>query len=162
MTKRFIEDEARDVDGYKALEASFNHQHRGQKAHSRFMRPMCQTVHQSQDAEKPPETPVVIIHEADGFLETPERVNSSPETFVSSAGQSRPDDQAQSSGGSELRTPTTARQSRSRRNDTTTQQQGQRNAPRRQPSRRKSRSSSKFNLSGGGLCNIYFFMPYLQ
>ncbi|EME48524.1 hypothetical protein DOTSEDRAFT_162092 [Dothistroma septosporum NZE10] len=44
LKKRFIEEEVADVDGYKALETSFNHQHRGHHHHSRFMRPMCQVV----------------------------------------------------------------------------------------------------------------------
>ena len=44
LTKRFIEEGAHDVEGFKALERSFNYQHRGEKLHSSFMRPMCQTV----------------------------------------------------------------------------------------------------------------------
>ncbi|CBY00910.1 hypothetical protein IAQ61_011813 [Plenodomus lingam] len=44
LTKAFIEEGANDVDGFKALERSFGHQHRGQQIHSHFMRPMCQGV----------------------------------------------------------------------------------------------------------------------
>jgi len=44
LTKAFIEEGANDVDGFKALERSFSHQHRGQQIHSHFMRPMCQSV----------------------------------------------------------------------------------------------------------------------
>ncbi|KAF2111938.1 hypothetical protein BDV96DRAFT_498386 [Lophiotrema nucula] len=42
LTKAFIEEGASDVEGFKALERSFNHQHRGQQVHSHFMRPLCQ------------------------------------------------------------------------------------------------------------------------
>ena len=42
LTKSFIEEGAHDVDGFKGLEKSFNYQHRGQKIHSHFMRPLCQ------------------------------------------------------------------------------------------------------------------------
>lgn len=45
LTKRFIEEGATDIEGYKALESSFSHQHKGQQQHSRFMRPMCQVIH---------------------------------------------------------------------------------------------------------------------
>lgn len=47
LTKRFLEEGAVDVEGFKALETSFNHQHRGQLHHSRFMRPMVQVVHRT-------------------------------------------------------------------------------------------------------------------
>jgi len=42
LTKAFIEEGASDVEGFKALERSFSHQHRGQQTHSHFMRPLCQ------------------------------------------------------------------------------------------------------------------------
>lgn len=42
LTKVFIEEGASDVEGFKALERSFSHQHRGQRAHSMYMRPLCQ------------------------------------------------------------------------------------------------------------------------
>ncbi|KAL2820683.1 hypothetical protein BJX63DRAFT_379980 [Aspergillus granulosus] len=47
LTKAFIEEGAHDVESFKGLERSFNYQHRGQKMHSNFMRPLCQ---QSQRA----------------------------------------------------------------------------------------------------------------
>ena len=39
LTKRFIEEEDMDVNGYKAIEASFNHQHRGQVSRPFVIRP---------------------------------------------------------------------------------------------------------------------------
>ncbi|KAJ5292018.1 hypothetical protein N7478_001269 [Penicillium angulare] len=47
LTKSFIEEGAHDVDGFKGLEKSFNYQHRGQKIHSHFMRPLCQNTPRS-------------------------------------------------------------------------------------------------------------------
>ncbi|KAH7087591.1 hypothetical protein FB567DRAFT_569584 [Paraphoma chrysanthemicola] len=44
LTKAFIEEGASDVEGFKALERSFSHQHRGQQTHSHFMRPFCQST----------------------------------------------------------------------------------------------------------------------
>ncbi|SMR52340.1 unnamed protein product [Zymoseptoria tritici ST99CH_1E4] len=69
LTKRFIEEGATDIEGYKALETSFNHQHRGQMHHSRFMRPMCQVIHRTS-AEPEEKTlseqsghPAIIVEE---------------------------------------------------------------------------------------------------
>lgn len=44
LTKWFIEEGANDVEGFKGLEKSFNQQHRGQRIHSQFMRPLCQST----------------------------------------------------------------------------------------------------------------------
>lgn len=44
LTKAFIEEGANDVEGFKALERSFSHQHRGLKIHSHYMRPLCQST----------------------------------------------------------------------------------------------------------------------
>jgi Mg2+ and Co2+ transporter CorA len=44
LTKLFLEEETVDVEGFKALERSFSHQHRGQQSHSYFMRPLCQST----------------------------------------------------------------------------------------------------------------------
>jgi ankyrin repeat protein/Mg2+ and Co2+ transporter CorA len=42
LAKAFIEEGASDIEGFKALERSFSHQHRGLRVHSHFMRPLCQ------------------------------------------------------------------------------------------------------------------------
>jgi ankyrin repeat protein/Mg2+ and Co2+ transporter CorA len=44
LTKAFIEEGANDYEGFRALERSFTHQHRGQQIHSHFMRPLCQST----------------------------------------------------------------------------------------------------------------------
>ncbi|KAI9042984.1 ankyrin repeat protein [Aspergillus affinis] len=43
LTKAFIEEGAHDVDSFKGLERSFRYQHRGQRTHAHFMRPLCQS-----------------------------------------------------------------------------------------------------------------------
>lgn len=61
LTKSFIEEGAHDVDGFKGLEKSFNYQHRGQRTHSHFMRPLCQNTPRTmmrRYEEENPEEPV--------------------------------------------------------------------------------------------------------
>jgi len=60
LTKMFIEEGASDVDGFKALEKSFSHQHRGQQSHSHFMRPLCQS---STRAARIPQAPADPLEE---------------------------------------------------------------------------------------------------
>ncbi|EED21298.1 ankyrin repeat protein [Talaromyces stipitatus ATCC 10500] len=55
MTKSFIEEGASDVEGFKGLEKSFGHQHRGQRPHSHFMRPLCQSTPRSLRGKDEPE-----------------------------------------------------------------------------------------------------------
>lgn len=66
LTKSFIEEGAHDVDGFKGLEKSFNYQHRGQKIHSHFMRPLCQntprTLMRRREEEKSEEQPQEAGH----------------------------------------------------------------------------------------------------
>lgn len=71
LTKCFLEEGATDIEGYKALESSFNHQHRGQKHHSRFMRPMCSVVHRTVPQSNGSETPAVIVEEPDKLSASP-------------------------------------------------------------------------------------------
>lgn len=64
LAKRFLEEGATDIEGYKALETSFNHQHRGQQHLSRFMRPMCQVIYRTDaEAAESNATPVVMVEE---------------------------------------------------------------------------------------------------
>ncbi|KAL3468170.1 hypothetical protein BJX64DRAFT_246984 [Aspergillus heterothallicus] len=75
LTKAFIEEGAHDVESFKGLERSFNYQHRGQKMHSNFMRPLCQhsqrvptirdaTTHDRAAEEKAeePRSPRILIN----------------------------------------------------------------------------------------------------
>jgi Mg2+ and Co2+ transporter CorA len=91
LTKAFIEEGGSDIEGFKALERSFSHQHRGQQSHSHFMRPLCQI---SPRAPRIPEqelkgvsteeasqtTPVIVINggpESNGAPRTPVRSSTS-------------------------------------------------------------------------------------
>lgn len=75
LTKVFIEEGANDHEGFRALERSFTHQHRGQQVHSHFMRPLCQSTprapkHQdesdlSDSAEQPP--PQIVVNNGLGL-----------------------------------------------------------------------------------------------
>ena len=135
---------------------------------ARFMRPVCHIVHKKED-EKPPETPIVVIHEADApfMSQTPERLNSSPEPWASPSSLKRTENQDQAPAGTQLKTPTAAKPGK-RQDDPASRQQGQSKQTRRQPARKQSTRSDKFSLSPSrrgdlrSLSNLYFFMPYLQ
>lgn len=75
LTKAFIEEGATDVEGFKALERSFSHQHRGQQIHSHYMRPLCQSTprapkqHDDSDISDSAEqgTPQIIVSSGKGL-----------------------------------------------------------------------------------------------
>lgn len=52
LLKRFAEQDGADAEGFKALERSFNYQHRGPRLHAHYMRPMCQIVPQAHREEE--------------------------------------------------------------------------------------------------------------
>jgi Mg2+ and Co2+ transporter CorA len=73
LTKLFIEEGASDIEGFKALERSFTHQHRGQQSHSHFMRPLCQSTPRatksasdvnpvSQTPDQNPQPPTIVVN----------------------------------------------------------------------------------------------------
>lgn len=90
LTKWFIEDGAHDVEGFKALERSFSHQHRGQQTHSHFMRPLCQSTsraapppripHDDSTLVEEPGPPTIIINggPSSGDVEFPKTPKRSP------------------------------------------------------------------------------------
>jgi hypothetical protein len=91
LTKLFLEEETSDVEGFKALERSFSHQHRGQQSHSHFMRPLCQSMPRAprqpmEDTANPvkrePGHPTIVISDGPEYrsLETPTRNFSSRES----------------------------------------------------------------------------------
>ena len=90
LTKAFIEEGASDVEGFKALEKSFSHQHRGQQMHSHFMRPLCQSTpraprvaeHATPEASKVQAPPKIVINgdsTFDGTPKTPSRSSTARE-----------------------------------------------------------------------------------
>ncbi|KAI7369396.1 hypothetical protein KC354_g1973 [Hortaea werneckii] len=76
ITKRFIEEGAVDIEGFKLLERAFLYQHRGQKVHSNYMRPMCRTVprskhvaqEESEEEKSPVKNIIVTQHASPGPL----------------------------------------------------------------------------------------------
>ena len=88
LTKTFIEEGASDVEGFKALERSFSHQHRGQQVHSHFMRPLSQSTPRAQwvSEDEPNEhsteqaPPTIVINDGpESHPKTPVRGFSSSE-----------------------------------------------------------------------------------
>lgn len=87
LTKLFIEEGASDVEGFKALEKSFSHQHRGQQSHSHFMRPLCQSTPRAPK-EKPAEPieepeqgpPTIVINGGSEGTSTPRKPMSRSST----------------------------------------------------------------------------------
>lgn len=106
LTKRFLEEGAIDIEGFKALETSFSHQHRGQLHHSRFMRPMVQ-VAQRSPAEPEETKPGQLQHPA-VIVEEPVALKSSypsiapPEVVTSRKNQRRRQNDAPTVAGAEL------------------------------------------------------------
>ncbi|KAF2128585.1 hypothetical protein P153DRAFT_293388 [Dothidotthia symphoricarpi CBS 119687] len=69
LTKAFIEEGANDVDGFRALERSFTHSHRGARIHSHFMRPLSQSTprapkNQHDNEQEPPQ---IIVSSGTGL-----------------------------------------------------------------------------------------------
>ena len=110
LTKAFIEEGASDVDGFKSLERSFNHQHRGQQSHSHFMRPLCQSTPraarvpevETKESSNEQEPPVIVIN---GRIEAEAHQHSSPgtpaERSASSEGRGEPSKSSPQIGGKE-------------------------------------------------------------
>nr|POE47809.1 ankyrin repeat and protein kinase domain-containing protein 1 [Quercus suber] len=71
LTKHFIERDSKDVDGFKDLERSLNHQHRGQKLHSHYMTPTCQTILRPWRTDTPSRTNTIDSNPDDDLTETP-------------------------------------------------------------------------------------------
>ena len=71
LTKRFIEDSASDVDGFKAIEKISGQRHRGPTVHSHFMRPLCQRL-------QPTGKNIQGIHPIDNQEEVPNSISKTP------------------------------------------------------------------------------------
>nr|POF18693.1 isoform 2 of ankyrin-3 [Quercus suber] len=71
LTKYFIEHASKDVDAFKDLERSFNYQHRGQKLHSYYMTPTCQTILRPWRTDTPSRTNTIDSNPDDDLSDTP-------------------------------------------------------------------------------------------
>lgn len=91
MTKSFIEEGASDVEAFKGLEKSFNYQHRGQRTHSVFMRPLCQSTprapryreDEESDRREEPVIPRIIVAGQSKSITLQETPSKKPKTPTS-------------------------------------------------------------------------------
>lgn len=173
MTKSFIEEGASDVEGFKGLEKSFGHQHRGQRPHSHFMRPLCQSTPRSlrgnDEVEKkeehaPPEKsplPQVVINgpvvtKPAEFSPTPLRKR---ETGLSKDSYSQDDDSV------------SGRKPKAKHKNSTNNKSGKDNSKNDKIKSsghgpdKHARSATPHlarDMSFAAKCNICVFMPYLH
>jgi ankyrin repeat protein/Mg2+ and Co2+ transporter CorA len=130
LTKWFIEDGAHDVEGFKALEKSFSHQHRGQQTHSHFMRPLCQSTPRAAAPPRIPDEESTLVPE------------SGPPTIVINGGPSSRDDGFP-------RTPMKSLPSaEDRKESSKSSHHGKENAKGEQKESKESKESKKSNSKG--------------
>ncbi|KAL4895752.1 hypothetical protein BDV59DRAFT_173086 [Aspergillus ambiguus] len=170
LTKNFIEEGAHDVESFKGLEKSFRYQHRGQRTHSHFMRPLCQSSPRvprpglrqedsygdKSEEEKTPQ--IVVNHNHHGSNQVPPRGTEDPPKSKKQKNQGTKfervdsysqDDGGNSSQGKKTKGPT--KKGKGPTNAIKARQDDKQRAPlslslcRDQPS-----------------CNVYMFMPYLH
>lgn len=181
LTKLFIEEDASDVEGFKALERSFSHQHRGQQSHSHFMRPLCQITPRAAMSRlpevesfslptEPPPPSIVLNGETLSKENTLPRTPTQTSNFVS--GEDKNDGMKVSSRhiskdqsrGIPKSKKTTTQGNKSPKGAQTPNKDEQRK-PSQNPIRRKLRSplspgrKEATHISKG---NVYTFMPYLH
>ncbi|KAG0645497.1 Ankyrin-2 [Hyphodiscus hymeniophilus] len=179
LTKSFIEEGAGDVEGFKALERSFSHQHRGQQVHSHFMRPLCQSTpratriddSEAEDSQgDPPGPPVIVINGGPDSTKVPSKLSvqalgKDKETGQLKSSQKSVGDKPRGGGQKERGKKAGTKESRPPRGGATT------------PTRNFQRKSSyplesRYHQSPGspgrrdGMSaakgNIFTFMPYLH
>ncbi|KAF2490162.1 hypothetical protein BU16DRAFT_145936 [Lophium mytilinum] len=182
LTKAFIEEGASDVEGFKALERSFSHQHRGQQIHSHFMRPLCQSTPRAPkyadesdfsdtpSAEAGP--PKIVINDL-----APSKTDTRPQTPVKGAA-SEGEKTDRSRGQSSKDTPKGGKEKgeKSKKAAAKAGKKGEKETPSKEPQRpshnRKPSLESRFLRSPGSpgrkdatataRGNIFTFMPYLH
>ncbi|KAJ5167207.1 uncharacterized protein N7482_005988 [Penicillium canariense] len=174
LTKSFIEEGAHDVEGFKGLEKSFNYQHRGQKIHSHFMRPLCQNTPRSfkrreeekseeqQQQQQPSETAQSIMMDASSTS----RKQKGPGSKVERVDSHSHDE---STGGSSGKKIKNKKAGKSGSNPGTPKSEVKSKSP-WGPNDKQARSSPLSTSTlcrdpQGGLlsgCNVCVFMPYLH
>ncbi|KAJ5614506.1 hypothetical protein N7528_008160 [Penicillium herquei] len=166
LTKSFIEEGAHDVDGFKGLEKSFNYQHRGQKIHSHFMRPLCQNTprtmrrREEEKSDDPPTDGQSVItdnssvyRKQKGAGAKGDRGDSLDESYLVMTGKKNKNNQKRGKSGSNPGTPKTESKSK---------------APwgsmdKGRPSLTSmSGSLCKDSHSSSSASNVCVFMPYLH
>ncbi|KAL1979537.1 hypothetical protein VTN96DRAFT_5584 [Rasamsonia emersonii] len=164
LTKYFIEEGASDVEGFKGLEKSFNQQHRGQRIHSQFMRPLCQSTPRAprtRDDEEPEQTtensvPQVVINGQAGSDKASETPVKKHKTSGSKSNKEVPSQDEDSASGKKAKG--NVRRSKTA-NDTPKSDSKNKSSP--------ASAVEKRSRSSGASCkdppsNICVFMPYLH
>jgi ankyrin repeat protein/Mg2+ and Co2+ transporter CorA len=168
LTKIFIEEGAGDVEGFKALEKSFSHQHRGQRIHSHFMRPLSQSTprapRQDEDDETEQMTPSIVVNGAtkeDKVPETPVRISKSGSDQSNCASHIGLKNHATGS-----HNETKGKRRVKRGTDAPKSEQGRKSSLQLANSIVRSRGSpgspSRKDIMHFAKSNIYTFMPYLH
>ena len=168
LTKNFIEEGAHDVESFKGLERSFRYQHRGQRTHSHFMRPLCQSsprvprpilrqeesYSEKTDEEKPPQIVINNNNTSNSHASTRGGEDTAKSKRQKNQGTKfeRVDSNSQDDGGNSSQGKKSKAQTKKGKSGSTppkTRQDDKQRAPlslcRDQPS-----------------CNVCMFMPYLH
>ncbi|OQD78652.1 hypothetical protein PENDEC_c001G06100 [Penicillium decumbens] len=167
MTKSFIEEGAHDVEGFKGLERSFNYQHRGQKIHSHFMRPLCQntprTLMRRREEEKTEEQPqyspslstvdTTVNRKQKGSSSKLDRVDSHSHDESTAGGKKGKHNQKHGKGGSNPGTPKSETKSKSPWGSSDKRTRSSQSIP---------STLCKDPQSLVSACNVCVFMPYLH
>lgn len=178
LTKWFIEEGAHDIEGFKALEKSFTHQHRGKESHSHFMRPLCQiTPRASKIADIQPAleqieslpTPTIILNGDLTPKSAPTPLTPTKRTFSSSGKKeaSRSADSTETTPGKEINKGQKDSNRKGKGAKMAKPEPSPKNSRRgnQHPEERHSRSpssSGKKDLVQPSKGNIFIFMPYLH
>ncbi|GAM89598.1 hypothetical protein ANO11243_076370 [Dothideomycetidae sp. 11243] len=174
MTKCFVEEGHHDVDGFKAIEKSFSHQHRGAQVHSHFMRPLCQTTPRAPSLKEAASEKMIL---EDGLvIGTPRRsgtgLSAEAPTVVSSASESIPEKHAVPPDGKDNTKTKKPRKANTR--PTGRKVSGKENGTPRQPPLKKTSSSaesssltrlkavSELKSEVSARANVVFFSPFLH
>jgi ankyrin repeat protein len=179
LTKAFIEQGANDVEGFKALERSFNNQHRGQQSHSHFMRPLCQSTPSAPRIEEPEaegpvgeQGPPVIVINGINSTESPHSGSPRP-TSKRSMSRENSGEGSKSPGGKE--NPKGGQKEKGKKVNTKSIKSPRigTEPPARNHHRKLSQpldsknfqaptSSERKDAMGANKANIFTFMPYLH
>ena len=169
ITKHFVENSAKDVEGFKALEKILGQQHRGPTVHSHFMRPLCQRMQPTAKDDPPSRTSESMTEERSNGSDAPlpstpqPRLENTQVRDTQSSGkvsnkESVPGEKktkkASKTPGSLPASTTLRKVNRNRQGDTTPNE--------RQASRQSERNQTPLSKKVERNGTIVLFMPYLH
>ena len=169
ITKSFVEDNASDVEGFKALERSFGQLHRGPTVHSNFMRPSCQRI---APTAKDPTYPDLSERITEKTVNAAEKLSATaPESKANvGLGDDISDENPRRPGGSEKRGTKPDKASRNAPNGVISKKASvhpqkeptpSKKGEKRRPEKRQA-PTAKVSKSAERNGNIVLFMPYLH